>query len=129
MELTLGLKGSNEKTVTREMTAAALGSGGQEVLATPYMIAMMEGAALRSVKPYLAEGQDTVGTRVDVFHLAATPVGAAVRAESELTEIDRRRLIFSVRAFCGEELIGEGTHERFIIDVEKFMSRFGAKKP
>ena len=127
--LELGIKGHSELTVTHEVTAAALGSGTQEVLATPYMIAMMEGSALRSVRPYLEDGQDTVGTLVNVKHLSATPVGADVRAESELVELDRRRLTFAVRAWCGDELIGEGVHERFIIDVAKFMEKCNLKKP
>jgi predicted thioesterase len=80
------------------------------------------------VSPLLEEGQSTVGTIVNVKHVAATPVGMEVSCESELIEIDRRRLVFNVKAYdeCG--LIGEGVHERFIIDVEKFMSRTNGKK-
>ena len=87
----------------------------------------MENAALTAVKPYLEEGTDTVGTRLDVAHLAATPVGMTVRAEAELIEIDRRRLVFSVKAWDEKELVGEGTHERFIIGIEKFLSKCSSK--
>jgi predicted thioesterase len=91
------------------------------------MIALMEQAALESVQPFLDEGQGTVGTRIEVSHLAATPVGMTVRAETELAEIDRKRLVFTVRAFAGEELIGEGRHERFIVDNGRFMQKALAK--
>ena len=126
-ELSLGLKGHAETLVTEQNTAAAMGSGLLPVFATPAMLALMENAAAGSVQPFLAEGQGTVGTRLEVSHLAATPIGIAVRAESELTLIDRRRLRFSVRAWAGEELIGEGEHERFVIDNERFLEKALAK--
>ena len=128
-ELQIGLKGVAETPVTEENTAAAMGSGLLPVFATPAMLALMEKAAAASVQPYLAEGQGTVGTRLEVSHLAATPVGLTVRAESELIEIDRRRLVFTVRAWAGEELIGEGTHQRFIIDNARFLEKALAKRP
>ena len=87
----------------------------------------MENAALLSVRPYLEEGSDTVGTLLNVKHLAATPVGMTVRAEAELIEIDRRRLVFSVKAWDEVELVGEGTHERFIVDMEKFTNKCNSK--
>ena len=87
----------------------------------------MEQAAHDSLLPYLEAGQGSVGTRLDVRHLAATPLGMEVRAESELVEIDRRRLVFRVEAFDEKEKIGEGTHERFIIDTAKFMARTADK--
>lgn len=127
MALELGIKGSSARTVTTFFTAKALGSGGLDVLATPIMVALMEEAALLSVRPYLEPGMDTVGTKLDVSHLSATPVGMKVRAESELVEIDRRRLVFEVRAYDEAGLIGEGTHERFIVDMEKFMAKCEAK--
>ena len=126
-ELSLGLKGHAETLVTEQSTAAAMGSGLLPVFATPAMLALMENAAAGSVQPFLAEGQGTVGTRLEVSHLAATPIGIAVRAESELTLIDRRRLRFSVRAWAGEELIGVGEHERFVIDNERFLEKALAK--
>ena len=123
-----GIKGIGEVVVTEELTAMRIGSGLLPVYATPMMIALMENTAANSVQPYLEEGQGTVGTRVDVSHLAATPLGMTVRVETELTEIDRRRLVFSVHAFDDAGLIGEGTHERFIVDNEKFMLKANSKK-
>lgn len=128
MPIEVGLKGTSERIVTPEMTAAAAGSGAQEVLATPVMVGMMENAALTSLQPYLEQGQSSVGTRISVSHISATPVGMRVRAESEVTEIDRKRIVFAVRAFDEAGLVGEGTHERFIIDAEKFMAKCQAKK-
>ena len=126
--LSLGLKGQAETTVTEQNTAAAMGSGLLPVFATPAMLALMEQAAASSVQPFLPEGQGTVGTRLSVSHLAATPIGLTVRAESELIAIDRRKLRFSVRAWAGEELIGEGEHERFVIDNARFLEKALAKK-
>ena len=127
MPLEIGIKGSSSCTVTLNDTAKALGSGGLDVLSTPKLIALMENAALLSVRPYLEEGSDTVGTLLNVKHLAATPVGMTVRAESELIEIDRHRLVFSVKAWDEVELVGEGTHERFIVDMEKFTNKCNSK--
>ncbi len=120
-ELPIGLKGQAETTVNEQNTAAAMGSGLLPVFATPAMLALMENAAATSVQPYLGEGEGTVGTRLEVSHLAATPIGLAVRAESELVAVDRRKLTFTVRAWGGEELIGEGTHQRFVIDNARFL--------
>lgn len=128
MPIDIGLKGTAERMVTPEMTAAAAGSGAQEVLATPVMIGMMENAALTSLQPYLEPGQSSVGTRICVSHVSATPVGMRVRAESEVVEVDRRRIVFNVRALDEAGLVGEGTHERFIIDAERFMAKCEAKK-
>ena len=97
------------------------------VLATPVMILLMENAALNAVKPYLAPGQSAVGTRVDVAHLAATPVGRKVRGEAEVTRVDGRRIEFAVQAFDGAEKIGAGTHQRSLIDVAAFNERLAAK--
>ena len=127
MPLEIGIKGSSSCTVTLNDTAKALGSGGLDVLSTPKLIALMENAALLSVRPYLEEGSDTVGTLLNVKHLAATPVGMTVRAEAELIEIDRRRLVFSVKAWAEVELVGEGTHVRFIVDMEKFTNKCNSK--
>lgn len=129
MSIEIGLKGSVEKVVTYELTAAAVGSGAQEVFSTPAMISMMEMASLNSLVPYLEPGQSSVGSRVNIAHLAATPIGMKVRAESEIIEIDRKRIVFSVKAYDEAGLIGEGTHERFIIDIEKFMAKNAEKKP
>ena len=121
--LPIGLKGLAETLVTEENTAAAMGSGLLPVFATPAMLALMEQAAASSVQPFLPEGQGTVGTRLEVSHLAATPIGMAVRAESELIAVDRRKLRFAVRAWAGDELIGEGEHERFVIDNARFLEK------
>ena len=126
-ELKTGLKGRAEVAVTHENTAAVVGSGALEVFATPAMVALMEKAALESVQPYLEEGQGTVGTRLEISHLAATPVGMTVRAESELIEVDRRKLVFIVTAWAGDEKIGEGTHQRFIVNNESFLAKAKAK--
>lgn len=125
--LTIGLKGHLEQTVTEEVTADRIGSGLVKVFATPMMIALIEQTCNESVVPYLDEGQGTVGTHVDVSHCAATPVGMRVWCDSELVEVDRRRLVFDVKAYdeCG--LIGEGRHERFIIDSAKFQTKIDAK--
>ena len=98
------------------------------VLATPAMMALMEYTASQSVASELEDGQSTVGTLVDVKHVAATPVGMQVTCISELTEIDRRRLVFRVTASDACGLIGEGIHERFIIDKEKFLAKTNARK-
>ncbi len=125
--LAAGVKGSQQVEVVLENTAAAVGSGMLEVFSTPCMIALMEKTACESVAPFLEEGCGTVGTELQVKHLAATPLGMTVRCESELLEVDGRRLVFSVKAYDDVELIGEGTHERFIIKNEKFMSKTASK--
>lgn len=123
-----GIKYSLERTVGNDMTARVMGSGTLDVFATPAMIALIEETAWRSVAPYLEEGCATVGTRLDVMHVAPTPVGMKVRCDVELTEVDGRHLVFSVSVAdeCGE--IGRGTHERFIINEEKFQNKANAKK-
>lgn len=126
-ELGRGVRGTQEELVTEKNIASALGSGGLAVYATPCMITLMEYCAMESVKPYLPEGSSTVGTRLDVKHLAATPMGMTVRCETELIEVDRRRLIFLCRAYDDAGLIGEGTQERFIVDNAKFMEKTQAK--
>ena len=125
--LQTGIKGKQTIVVTPAQTAAYYGSGALEVFATPAMVALLEETAWRSVQPYLEEGQATVGTRVDIRHLAATPLGGKVTCESELVEIDRRRLVFRVDVFDERTKVGEGTHERFIIQSEKFLAATKAK--
>ena len=122
-----GIKGRREQTVTAEMSAARVGSGLVDVFATPMLVALVEQTCYESVLPHLDEGQGTVGTLVNVSHVSATPIGKRVWCEIELVEVDRRRLVFKVKAYdeCG--LIGEGTHERFIIDTAKFMDKLKAK--
>ncbi len=123
----IGLKHTAEITVTEKDTALAHGSGSLEVFATPAMAALMENTAMNCAAPYLNEGETTVGTLLDIKHLSATPVGCTVSCECELAEIDGRRLVFKVRASDNKGLIGEGTHERFIVLAEKFMNKTKAK--
>jgi len=125
--LDVGVKGSSTVIVDEGNTALAIGSGTLRVFATPAMIALVESTASRSVAPFLDEGSSTVGTHLDVAHTSATPVGMEVVCETELIEVDRRRLVFSVvvRDAAGE--IGSGTHERFIVDNAKFMSKAESK--
>ncbi len=128
MSIEVGLKGRNETVVTEANTAAAVGSGLVPVFATPYMIALMEGAAVNAVLPCLAADEGTVGTHLDVSHSAATPIGMKVWAEATLTAVEGKKLTFEVAAFdeCGE--IGRGTHERFVIKPEKFLAKVQAKQ-
>lgn len=109
--------------VEEKDTAASYGSGTLAVLATPRMIALMEESAYKCIDKYLEEGQSSVGTYLDVKHLAATPVGMEAYAESEVTEVDGRRVVFSVKAYDEKGLIGEGKHERFVVLSEKFVAK------
>jgi len=122
-----GIKGFKEIIVTKELTAMSMGSGDLDVYATPAMIALMEETASESVKPGLEVGQGSVGTCIAIKHLAATPIGMRVRCESELVEVDGRRLVFNITAYDEKEKIGEGTHERFIISNDKFQSKVNSK--
>ena len=128
MPLTPGIKGLAETLVNSDNTADKAGSGKLKVFATPFMVALMERAALESVEPWLEPGQGTVGTMIATSHIAATPVGETVRAESELTAVDERKLSFTVRAYVGAQLIGEGTHQRCIINEKRFMEKTMAKQ-
>ena len=123
-----GIKGSNEILVTPEWTAKHIGSGTVLVLATPMMISLMEQTCQESVKPYLEAGEETVGIHVNVHHHAATPVGMTVWCESEVIEIDRRKITFRVAVYDKQGLVGDGTHERFIINVSKFKEKTEARK-
>ncbi len=126
--LTVGAVGEAAVEVTADNTAERFGNKGAAVFATPLLVALMEQAAIAAVKPYLAAGEGSVGTRVEISHLAATPVGMAVRARAELVEIAGKKLTFAVEAFDDREKVGEGRHERYIIDNAKFMARVAAKK-
>ncbi len=118
-----GIKGQAEALVEREDTAQVVGSGDLLVYATPCMVALMEGAACQSVAPFLAEGESTVGTRMDVRHTSATPVGMTVRAESVVTAVDGRTITFEIRAFDEAGEIGSAVHERVIIRAERFLEK------
>lgn len=123
----LGIKGRQETTVTSANVATSVGSGKVQVFATPMMISLIEKAACLSIEPFLEEGQSSVGTNIDVSHCSATPLGMKVWAETEVTGIDRRKVTFRVAAYDERGLIGEGTHERFIIDIEKFVAKANGK--
>lgn len=127
MKLECGLTGEAVTTVTHENTAAAIGAGGVEVFGTPMLIALMENAAWRAVENALDPGFVTVGTHVNVSHLAATPLGQQVRASAELVEIDKRRLVFNVIAHDEQQKVGEGQHERTIVNLERFLERVKAQ--
>ena len=123
MSLTVGMRGEAALVVGDEHTAARFGAGGVHVFGTPMMIGLMENAAWQLVQPELAEGDTTVGTLVNVRHLAATPVGGHVTATAELIEVAGRRLVFRVSAHDDHQLIGEGIHERARIQLDRFLAR------
>ena len=125
--LEIGIKGKKTVAVVPENTAEAIGSGLLPVFSTPSLVALMENCCSESVQPYLDEGDGTVGISLDVKHTSATPVSLEVTAESELVEIDRRRLVFRVTAYdkCGE--VGGGIHERFVITNDRFMAKVNSK--
>lgn len=125
--LSVGIKGNLERTVTQELTAEALGSGLLPVFATPAAVALAEETAWRSVAGELEEGQGTVGTLMELAHIAATPLGMKVRCETELVEVDRRKLVFTVKIYDEKEKVADGRHERFIIDNAKFLSKAEGK--
>lgn len=122
-----GLRGEVTLVVAEEHTARHLGSGGVQVLATPQMILLVERAGVAAVDPLLPQGHLTVGARLDVRHLAPTPVGFQVRAAVELVAVEGRRLTFRVTVHDDAELVGEGTHERYIVDLARFGQRVAEK--
>lgn len=128
MSLEIGIKGRAETVVTAQNTANAVGSGLVPVFATPYMVALMENAAVNALTPHIDEGQGSVGTHLDISHDAATPIGMKVWAEAELTEVNGKALTFSVTAYDEAGVIGKGTHNRFIINVDKFLAKAEKKK-
>jgi fluoroacetyl-CoA thioesterase len=123
-----GLTGQATVTVTDDLTAAALGSGNVDVYSTPAMIALLEAAAINALDGHLEEGQTSVGTSLDVKHTSATPVGMSVQAIAMLKEVDGRRLVFEVSASDEAEEIGNGIHERFIVNRERFEQRVRDKQ-
>ena len=124
----LGARGSFSLVITPDLLANRFKDATlPPILATPVMIMIMENAALNAIKPYLDAGESALGTRVDVRHLAATPVGRRVTGEAEVTKVDGRRIEFTIRATDGTEEIGVGTHERMVIDLAKFSERMKAK--
>lgn len=124
----VGMMGRAEAAVTVANTAAAVGSGSLSVFATPCMAALMEQAAVNAISPALGEGESSVGTRLEITHDAATPVGMDVWAEAQVTAVDGKRICFTVRACDGAGQIGGGTHERFLISVDRFLSKAARRK-
>lgn len=127
MSIAVGIKGRAEDVVREENTAQAVGSGTLPVFATPAMTALMEKAAWTSLAPYLEEGESTVGTKLEITHDSATPLGLKVWAESEVTAVEGKRIVFHVSAYDEKGLIGQGTHERFLITNDRFLAKAGRK--
>ncbi len=123
MAIEIGTKGYAEALVEQEDTAKVVGSGDLLVYATPCMVALMEGAACESIASFLAEGESSVGTMMQVSHTSATPVGMEVRAESEVTAVEGRKVTFSIKAFDEVGEIGNAVHERFIIKADRFLEK------
>ncbi len=126
-QLRVGMMFEKTITVTGALTAKHLAGQAIGILSTPELVRFVEMCALEGVRSYLQAGQDTVGTRVDIRHLAATPEGMRITAQCTLVEIDRRRLGFTFEVRDELDRIGEGTHERFIVDKEKQQQRLGEK--
>jgi predicted thioesterase len=124
----IGTRAEQKLLVTSETAITFLGAEGPRVLSTPHMIGRMELTCRDAVLPFLEAGFDTVGTHVDVYHLAAAPIGAVVTFTAEVAAVDGRRLQFRVEAWDEKEKIGEGTHERAIINVAKFAARLAEKR-
>ena len=127
MSVTVGMKFRVEDTVVQENTAISAGSGTLPVFATPFMCALMEKAAWMAIAPGLEEGDSSVGTKLSISHLSASPVGLKVWAESEVTAVDGKRIEFKVTAGDEKGLIGEGTHERFIVTNDRFLAKAARK--
>lgn len=123
-----GILGEQTILVDGSLTAKTFGSGTLEVYGTPAMIALIENTALKSIEPELEDGWGSVGTSLNVQHLASTPVGMKVTAKIELVEVDRRRLVFAAEVYDEVGLIGKGTHERFLVEEAKFQAKTDAKK-
>ena len=127
MSVTVGMKIRVEEVVTEQNTAICAGSGTLPVFATPFMCALMEKSAWMAIAPALNEGDSSVGTKLNISHVSATPVGLKVWAESEVTAVDGKRIEFKVTAGDEKGLIGEGTHERFIVTDERFLAKTAKK--
>ena len=126
-ELIPGLTAETETLVTEEDTAERLGSGSVPVFGTPALVGLMEGAAIQVLEGRLPPGTTSVGSRIDVRHLAPTPVGMHVRARAELQEVDGCRLVFHIEAWDEGQQIGEATHERFVVDRDRFIAKATVK--
>lgn len=118
-----GLTHTSQLKVTESVLAISMGSGDLPVLATPAMMALMENAAMLAVAPHLPEGSTTVGGHISASHIKPTPIGETVTATATVVKVDGKKIEFEVKAHCVDILLGEGSHLRFIVDREKFMSR------
>ena len=127
MEITVGMKGEAISCVEREDTAKEVGSGSLLVYATPCMVALMEGAACEAIADAIPEDKTTVGIELNIVHTAATPVGLDVRAEAEVTAVEKNIITFCVTAYDETGKIGEGTHKRAIVPVQKFLDKAYSK--
>lgn len=123
MAIEIGMKGSASALVEKEDTAQVVGSGDLLVYATPYMVALMEGAACECISGILEPGESSVGISMNVAHTSATPVGMEVRAEAEVTAVEGRKISFQIRAFDEAGEIGNAVHERFVIKAERFLEK------
>ena len=128
MSISIGMRARVETVVSENNVALAAGSGTLPVFATPWMCALMEEAAWKAITPELAEGDGSVGTKLSISHVSATPVGLTVWAESEVTAVDGKRIEFKVSAYDNAGLIGEGTHERFIVSNDRFLAKTEKKR-
>jgi predicted thioesterase len=127
-EIPVGAKGEHKQLVTSEIAVDFLGLEGARVLGTPYLIMLLEMTSRNTIKQYLEDGFDSVGTLVNVRHLAATPLGMSVTLRSEVVQVNDRHVVCKVEAFDEKEKIAEGTHERFVVNVARFASRVQAKR-
>ena len=127
MSIEVGIKGRADDVVSEKNTAQAACSGALPVFGTPFMTALMEKAAWTSIAPYLAEGESTVGTKLEITHDSASPLGIKVWAESEVTAVDGKRIVLKVAAYDEKGLIGQGTHQRFIVTNERFLAKTARK--
>lgn len=127
-DIVIGTQVERTNTVTEEYTAKHLRSGAVDVLATPMLIAFIEETAMIALTPFLDEGENSVGTLVNISHLAATPVGMDVTCRVKITQVDRRRVVFDVEAFDECDKVCSGTHERFVINGKKFIEKCYAKR-
>lgn len=127
MSVTVGMKGRIEAVVNEQNTAMAAGSGTLPVFATPWMCALMEHASWTAIAPALAEGESTVGTKLNISHVSATPIGLKVWAEAEVTAVDGKRIELKIAAYDEKGLIGEGTHERFLVTNDRFLAKAARK--
>ncbi len=126
MSITIGLIGEQTTTVTETLTAQTFGSGSLPVYATPALVALMEAASVAAINQLLPADQTSVGTSISIKHLAASALGQTIRARAEVTQIEGRQITFTVQAWDSKQLIGEGTHIRFIVDIERFMKRLSS---